>query len=64
MYSFNSIGNTNYQKRCEKKIRFIQQMLKYMDENDVNKKIDNRKALTHRNVGHIDYNKVYSKIRM
>jgi hypothetical protein len=39
-------------------------MLKYMDENDVNKKIDNRKALTHRNVGHIDYNKVYSKIRM
>jgi len=35
-----------------------------MDENDVNKKIDNRKALTQRNVGHIDYNKVYSKIRM
>jgi hypothetical protein len=30
-------------------------MLKYMDENDVHKKLDNKNALTHRNVGHINY---------
>lgn len=39
-------------------------MLKYMDENDVHKKIDNKKALTHRNVGHINFNLLCNKARI
>lgn len=39
-------------------------MLAYMDENDVNKKIDNKKALTHRNVGHVNYSEIYDYDRM
>jgi dihydroneopterin aldolase len=38
IYSYNSICNTDKVKACENKIKFIQDMLKYMSLNDLNSK--------------------------
>lgn len=55
VYSYNSICNTNETKGCEKKLKFIQNMLSYMDKND------RTKILGNRNVMHINYDTMFDK---
>jgi hypothetical protein len=55
VYSYNSICNTREQKGCEKKLKFIQDMLSYMDNND------KAKVLANKNVMHVNYEEFFNE---
>jgi len=57
VYSYNSICNTSKQRACEKKLKFIQEMLMYIERNDKNK----GKKFANRNVMHVNYEVMYSE---
>jgi hypothetical protein len=58
VYSYNSICNTNDKKGCEKKLKFIQDMLSYMDKND------KAKILVNRNVMHVNYEEIFNEEKL